>query len=73
MKYTVAVPIVGYSCVNVKAESEEEAIEKAIDLACEFENENVELEELYGENIVVEGNICHHPYCEAEVVCEEEE
>lgn len=52
---------------------EEGLPEKPIDLSCEFKNENVELQELYGIGKVAEGNVCSHPYWGVEVVFEEEE
>lgn len=61
-KYGVTVPIVGYSYVEVEAENQEEAEKKAIEEACNFEGENVDLQELYGVDAVVEGNVCNHPY-----------
>lgn len=73
MKYTVIVPIVGYTYVNVEAGNEAEAKEKALDICCDFKNENVEVAELYGLEKVVEGNTCSHPQWEIEVEEETEE
>lgn len=66
-KFIVIVPLVGYSTVFVEAENEKEAKEKALDKCCEFENDNVELQELYGVEDVVKGNICNHPYWNIDV------
>ena len=38
MKYNVTVPIVGYSTVFVEAKDEKEAIEKAFDICCNFDD-----------------------------------
>ncbi len=67
MKYNVTVPIVGYSTVFVEAKDEKEAIEKAFDICCDFDKENVELGELYGEEHVIQGNVCSHPFWDVEV------
>lgn len=72
MEFCVTVPLVGYSCVSVEAKNEEEAREKAIDQCCDFDNENVDILELYGIEKVVEGNVVNHPYWNIEVEKQEE-
>ena len=67
MKFCVTVPIVGYSYVTVEAENEEEAKEKALAQCCDFDNENVDIEEIYGVEKVVEGNVVNHPFWKIEV------
>lgn len=67
MKYSVCVPLVGYSYVEVEADDENDAKEKAIDMCCDFDNSNVELQELYGVEQVVEGNCINHPFWNVEV------
>lgn len=66
-KYIVTVPIVGYSYVYVEAENKSQAKSKAIEKCCDFDDENVELQELYGIEKVVEGNVCSHPYWRIDV------
>lgn len=66
-KYMVMVPLVGISCVEVEAEGEEQAKKEAIDIACDFKRENVDLNELYGVDKVVEGNACYHPLFEIDL------
>lgn len=65
--FKVTVPIVGYSIVYVKAENEEEAKEKALDICCDFENDDVDLQELEGVEKVAEGNVCYHPYWKIDI------
>lgn len=60
-KYGITMPIVGYSYVIVEADTEEEAVEKAYDICCDNDNENVDIVELYGVEKVCEGNIVNHP------------
>lgn len=67
MKFDVTVPIVGYSYVTVEADNEEEAKEKALDQCCDFDNENVDIAEIYGVEKVAEGNVVHHPFWDIEV------
>lgn len=67
MKYLVGVPIVGYSYVEVEADNENEAQEEALNLCCDFDNPNVELEELYGVEHVSEGNCINHPFWDIDV------
>lgn len=67
MEFCVTVPIVGYSCVTVEAESEEEAKEKALDQCCDFDNEDVDVVEIYGVEKVSEGNVINHPFWKIEV------
>ena len=73
-KYGVLVPLVGSVYVEVDADSEEEAIENAIqaDLTIKFESEDVYLEEFELVDKVVEGNICYAPLYEAEVLYQAE-
>lgn len=66
-EYVVTVPIVGYSYVTVTAENEEQAKEKALDLCCEFKDENVQVEELYGVEHVAEGCVVNHPCWDIEI------
>ena len=73
-KYLVTMPLVGYSYVTVEAEDKEEALEKAYEICCDWdENEDVECGEFYGIERVVEGNVCSHPQWRAEVEEVEEE
>lgn len=52
--YTVSVPISGYICIDVEANSEQEAITKA------FEEATLEdLEEWEMHECIVEGNVFH--------------
>ena len=67
MKFCVTVPIVGYSYVTLEAENEEEAKEKAIDQCCDVDNEDVDIEEIYGVEKVAEGNVLYHPFWNIEV------
>lgn len=67
MKFDVTVPIVGYSYVTVEADNEEEAKEKALDQCCDFDNENVDIAEIYGVEKVAEGNVVYHPFFNIEV------
>ena len=67
MKFCVTVPIVGYSYVTVEAENEKEAKEKAFDQCCDFDNEDVDIAEIYGVEKVVEGNVVNHPFWKIEV------
>ena len=73
-KYGVLVPLVGSVYVEVDADSEEEAIENAIqaDFTIKFESEDVQLEEFELVDKVVEGNICYAPLHEAEVLYQAE-
>lgn len=66
-KYLVTVPLVGYSCCTVEADNEDEAKNKAYEVCCDFKSENVDLQELYGVDKVVDGNVCTHPFWEIEV------
>lgn len=61
-KYIVVVPIVGYVSVNVEAVSEKEAKEKALDICCDFDHSDVDVQELYGVENVADGNVVNHPY-----------
>ena len=67
MEFCLKVPIVGYSYVTVEAENEEEAKEKALAKCCDFDNEDVCAEEIYGVEKVAEGNVLYHPCWEIEV------
>lgn len=60
-KYGVTVPIVGYTYVEVESNNENEAIDKALDLCCDFDNKHVEIQELYGVKHVTQGNVVSHP------------
>ena len=60
-KYGITMPIVGYSYVIVEADTEEEAVDKAYDICCDDDNEDVDILELYGVKNVCEGNIVNHP------------
>ncbi len=53
--YSVSIPIAGHAYVTVEAESEQDAIEKGMDLAS---NENIEWECLARFN---NGNVCYCP------------
>lgn len=66
-KYSVCVPLVGYSYVEVEADNEDDAKSKAMDLCCDFDNSNVEVQELYGVEHVAQGNCVNHPYWDIEV------
>ena len=62
--YDVSVPITGYYVVSVDAESEEEAIEKAMALEVRMnggisspENETLELVEWSNHEVVTKGNV----------------
>lgn len=68
-KYTVKVPIVAVCYVEVEAESEKEAIKKAMG-SNDLTIENVE--EWEAHERIVEGNICHTYNYKAEIVDEEE-
>ena len=68
-RYTVEVPIVAACYVEVEAESEEEAIDLALQ-SDELRLENVE--EWDAHRIIAEGNCLHTNYNRAQVVCEEE-
>lgn len=65
--YLVTVPLVGYTYCEVEAENEEDAKEKALDICCDFDNENVEVGEFYGVEHVNKGNVCYHPMWDMEV------
>lgn len=67
--YTVKVPIVAVCYVGVKAENEEDAIEKAFDSE-DLELKNVEEWDAY--RIIAEGNYLHTSNNRAEIVDEEE-
>lgn len=67
MEFCVTVPIVGYSYVTVEAENEEEAKEKALAKCCDFDNEDVDIEEIYGVEKVAEGSVVYHPFWKIEV------
>lgn len=67
MEFCVTVPIVGYSYVTVEAENEEEAKEKALAQCCDFDNENVDIGEIYGVEKVAEGSVLYHPFWNIEV------
>lgn len=67
MRFGVTVPIVGYSYVTVEAENEEEAKEKALAKCCDFDNEDVDIEEIYGVEKVAEGSVLYHPFWNIEV------
>ena len=71
-KYLVTVPLVGYSYCEVEADNEDEAKQKAFDICCDFENTKVSIEELYGVDKVVDGNVCNHPLWRIDVEKEEE-
>lgn len=40
---------------------------KALDLCCDFENEHVKIQELYGVKHVTQGNVVDHPYWNIDV------
>jgi len=66
-KYIVIVPIVGVTYCSVEADSKDEAKEKAFDVCCNFNDENVQIGELYGVEHVYEGNCVNHPQWHMEV------
>lgn len=68
-RYTVQVPIVAVCYVDVEAESEEEAINNALNSE-DLSLENVEEWDAY--RIIVEGNCLHTNYNQAEIVSEED-
>lgn len=67
--YTVKIPIVAVCCVEVKAESEQEAIDTAFE-SDDLRLENVEEWDAY--RIIAEGNFLHTSHNSAEIVYEEE-
>lgn len=68
-RYTVQVPIVAVCYVDVEAESENEAIDNALNSE-DLSLENVEEWDAY--RIIVEGNCLHTSYNRAEIVSEED-
>lgn len=73
-KYSVTIPLVGYSYATVEAESEDEAKEKAYNICCDWDNnKDVECGELYGVEKVCEGNVVNHPCWNMDIEEVEEE
>lgn len=66
-KYSVLVPIVGYTEVEVMAENEEEAKNKALEKGCCFDDPNVDIIEMYGTDNVVKGMFVDHPQWSIEI------
>lgn len=66
----VILPIAGMVVVRVEADSDEEAIEKAINSGWSIDfnsDDGVELLEIDAFEKIVQGNICYAPQWEAEV------
>ena len=63
-KYGVTLPIVGYVYVEVEAENEEDAISKAL----EEDWKDDDVQEEYTMEHVCTGNVCHHPYSDADAI-----
>lgn len=62
-KWEVLLPVAGHVAVEVEAENEEEAIEKAL------RSENITNEDIQEWDVfkkIIEGNVCHAPLWEAE-------
>lgn len=58
-KYNVTLPVAGYAIVEVEADSEEEAID------CAVNNWGGDYEELDAYTHLVDGNVCNTYYSEA--------
>ncbi|EKS4345005.1 hypothetical protein QB607_003008 [Clostridium botulinum] len=54
-KYAVYVPVAGYICKEVEAESKEEALDKVFDEG--YEDDDIQEMDMYDR--VVEGNVCN--------------
>jgi len=54
-RFAVEIPIAGYVRIEVEAENEEDAIEKAFDIG--YKNEDIQEMEMFEK--LVEGNVCH--------------
>lgn len=54
-KYGLEIPIAGYVYLEIEADSEEEAIEKAFEQG--WEQDDIQEIDMYEQ--IVEGNICH--------------
>lgn len=61
-KYGVNLPIVGYVYIEVEAENEQDAIDKALE--AEWKDEDIQEE--YTVEHVCSGNACYHPYADAD-------
>ena len=70
-EYWVRIPLAGSIAINVEAESEEEAKEKAFssdwNISIESEKNSVELEGLDLYESIVTGNVLHAPLNEVEI------
>lgn len=55
--YELTIPVVAYAFMTVKAESAEEAIERAFD-----DIDEDDFEEWYPVKHIVQGNVCRHPH-----------
>lgn len=74
MNYVVKVPIAGHVFVTVKdAKSRDEAKEKALYRCCDFNNEDVLLDEISGYEKLVEGNVCYSACFEMDIIDEYED
>jgi hypothetical protein len=69
-KYRVDLPIAGYISLEVDAENEDDAIEKALD--SEWTHDDIQ--ELDAYKRLVQGNVCYtwHTRAEAEIIDEDE-
>jgi hypothetical protein len=70
-EYWVRIPLAGIIAVNVEAENEEEAQQKAFssewNVSIESEKNNVELDEIDQYEEIVSGNVLHAPLNEVEI------
>lgn len=64
-KFNVILPIVGYAEVyEIEADDKADAIQKALWVPWE----DLEINEVYTTEKVVEGNVCYHPFREVEAI-----
>lgn len=68
-RYTVVLPVSGKAVIDVMADSEEAAIDMALDSPLTMDN----LEEWDVHRHIVRGNVCHAMQFSAEIVDESEE
>ncbi len=68
-EYEVLIPVAGAVSVMVEAESEEEAVQKALEVDCVFNvisKDGAELHEIDFYEQITQGNILYAPYNEIE-------
>lgn len=62
-KFSCCLPIVGYACVEVEADDEEQALDRALMTPWD----ELDIVEEYPTDKVVQGNVCYHPMSRADI------